>query len=155
MPPGSSKIVPESLRDIDGSHFGDPWDSNLTPWMPKVTPGVPKVTPLASPRLQKGAFWVLKATPAALLVLIFTSFSCPVFAILLPAGPSSPRHTAPSTLRPNNPSTLLRYKKGPAECAERLNKQNYTELIRIILNYRELIRIIKNERELIRMIQNY
>ena len=121
MHPGSSKMMPERLTIIGGTHFEDPWASKVTPWVPKVAPGVPKVNPQVPPGLKKEPIWVLKATPGTLLALMLASFSLPWLAILLPAAPSPLRPTDPSTLRPNNPSTLLRYRKGPAECAERLN----------------------------------
>ena len=90
---------PQTL--IDPSNFGDPWGSKVAPWVPKVAPGVPKVTPQGPPASKNN--WVPKATPAALVPFIFLYFSPPWFAILLPAAPSPPRPTNPSTLRPNNP----------------------------------------------------
>ena len=84
---------------------------NVTPWVPKVPPGVPKVPPQGPPGLKKEPFWDPKVAPGALVVLVFASCSPPWFAILFPVVASPPRPTNPTTLRPNNPSIRLRYRK--------------------------------------------
>ena len=121
--PGSSKMVPKCPTPIGGTHFWDHWGSKVNPWGLRLPRGVAKVSPQAPPGNKKLPFWMPEGILATILALIFYIFCSPCFAILLPAAPSPPPSTNPSTLRPNNPSTPLPYRKGPAECAERLNKR--------------------------------
>ena len=120
--PGTSKIMPKCPTPIDGTHFSDHRGSKVEPWGLRLPRGVATVSPQAPPSSKKQPFWMPDGTLATLLGFIFYIFCSHCFAIMLPAAPSPPPSTNPSTLRPSNPSTKLRYRKGPAECAERLNK---------------------------------
>ena len=53
--PGSSKMVPECMPPIGGTHFDDPPGSKMTPRGFIVTPGVPKMTPQGAQSDPRGA----------------------------------------------------------------------------------------------------
>ena len=106
--PGSSKMVPERLTEIGGTHFDAPPGSQMTPSAPKATLGVPQRTVWAphgaqtdlkstprgakatSPGMQShppGAPWVLWVLPVLSLsrFFFFPLFFCvvPVFAAVV------------------------------------------------------------------------
>ena len=145
MSPGSSKKVPQRLTLIRPIEFWYPWGSKMIPRGPRVTPGVPKVTPRGAQRDPRGAKCEPRGAqsdhrgpPQASKRMalgcpkrfhdLFPNSSSHFFPTLslrlgfLPnPWPHQPTNT--STLQPNNPSTPLPFNTGPAECAERLNKQ--------------------------------